>query len=303
MATLLRDPDIGRYDILAIQEPWKNPFDTTTHHPAKDKFHLCYPDKDQDSPARVCFFINKRLDHSKWHFKVESRDLCSLDLEVGTEEEQHIVIHNVYNPTQDAPERRGTLPLLDQVLELSSQHEQVIVGDFNLHHELWGGDRVKRADPNAAELITIMEDHYLTSNLAPGTITYEERDGRTTIDLCLTTPGLVDRLIRCETAADMDHDSDHLPIVTSLDLTVVQLPAKVRRNWKAIDEKALARCLQRELPPQRRPRTRTALDRYVKEVMAAISTAVEEAVPKTNPSTRSKPGWNEEGMGSIPSSA
>ncbi|KAK2922996.1 hypothetical protein FoTM2_017264 [Fusarium oxysporum f. sp. vasinfectum] len=221
MATLLRDPDIGRYDILAIQEPWKNPFDTTTHHPAKDQFHLCYPDKDRNFPARVCFFINKRLDHSRWHFR-------------------------------------------------------------------------ERADPDAAELTTIMEDYCLTSNLARGTITYEERDGRTTIDLCLTTAGLMDRLIQCEIETDMDHDSDHLPITTSLDLNTVKMIAKPRRNWKAVDEKTFTRVLQRELPPQRRSRTKTALDRHVEEVMAAITAAVDEAVPKTVPSPRSKPGWNEE---------
>ncbi|TXB96636.1 hypothetical protein FocTR4_00012187 [Fusarium oxysporum f. sp. cubense] len=176
-------------------EPWKNPFDTITHHPAKDQFHLCYPDKDQTLPARVCFFINKRLDHSRWHFEEANRDLGSLNLRLGTEEEQRIMVHNVYNPTQTATERGSTLPLLGKALEQSSQHEQIIIGDFNLHHELWGGDRVQRADPNAAELITIIEDHCLTSNLVPGTITYEERDGRTTIDLCLTTAGLVGRLV------------------------------------------------------------------------------------------------------------
>ncbi|KAF6525599.1 hypothetical protein HZS61_011394 [Fusarium oxysporum f. sp. conglutinans] len=294
MATLLRDPDIGRYDILAIQEPWKNPFDTTTHHPAKDQFHLCYPDKDQTLPARVCFFINKRLDHSRWHFEEANRDLGSLNLRLGTEEEQRIMVHNVYNPTQTATERGSTLPLLGKALEQLSQHEQIIIGDFNLHHELWGGDRVQRADPNAAELITIIEDHCLTSNLVPGTITYEERDGRTTIDLCLTTAGLVGRLIQCEIETNMDHDSDHLPIVTSLDLNIVKMMAKPRRNWKALDEKTFTRVLQRELPPQQRPRTKTALDRHVEEVMVALTVAVEEAVPTTIPSSRSKSGWNEE---------
>jgi exonuclease III len=296
MATLLRDPDIGRYDILAIQEPWKNPFDTTTHHPAKDQFHLCYPDKDQNFPARVCFFINKRLDHSRWHFREVSRDLCSLNLVLGTEEEQQIVIHNVYNPTKTATERGSTLSLLELVIERSSHHEQIIVGGFNLHRELpvWGGDRVQRADPDAAELTTIMEDYCLTSNLAPGTITYEERDGRTTIDLCLTTAGLVGRLIQCEIETDMDHDSDHLPITTSLDLNTVKMIAKPQRNWKALDEKTFTRVLQRELPPQRRSRTKTGLDRHVEEVMAAITAAVDEAVPKTAPSPTSKPGWNEE---------
>ncbi|KAG7410379.1 hypothetical protein Forpi1262_v017601 [Fusarium oxysporum f. sp. raphani] len=294
MATLLRDPDIGRYDILAIQEPWKNPFDTTTHHPAKDQFHLCYPDKDQTLPARVCFFINKRLDHSRWHFEEANRDLGSLNLRLGTEEEQRIMVYNVYNPTQTATERGSTLPLLGKALEQSSQHEQIIIGDFNLHHELWGGDRVQRADPNAAELITIIEDHCLTSNLVPGTITYEERDGRTTIDLCLTTAGLVGRLIQCEIETNMDHDSDHLPIVTSLDLNIVKMMAKPRRNWKTLDEKTFTRVLQRELPPQQRPRTKTALDRHVEEVMVALTVAVEEAVPTTIPSSRSKSGWNEE---------
>ncbi|KAH7462407.1 hypothetical protein FOMA001_g18559 [Fusarium oxysporum f. sp. matthiolae] len=70
--------------------------------------------------------------------------------------------------------------------------------------------------------------------------------------------------------------------------------AKPRRNWKALDEKTFTRVLQRELPPQRRSRTKTALDRHVEEVMAAITAAVDEAVPKTAPSPRSKPGWNEE---------
>jgi hypothetical protein len=61
-----------------------------------------------------------------------------------------------------------------------------------------------------------------------------------------------------------------------------------------MDEKAFVRCLQRELPPQRRPRAKTALDRHTEEVMAAITAAVDEAVPKTTLSPRSKPGWNKE---------
>ena len=39
MASLLWDPRIHEFDILAIQEPWRNPFTATTHHLAKDKFH------------------------------------------------------------------------------------------------------------------------------------------------------------------------------------------------------------------------------------------------------------------------
>jgi hypothetical protein len=55
MASLLRDPGTYNFDIIAIQEPWKNPYTATTHHPAKDRSHLCYPTGDTEGSARVCF--------------------------------------------------------------------------------------------------------------------------------------------------------------------------------------------------------------------------------------------------------
>jgi hypothetical protein len=104
MATLLRDPKVHEYDILAIQEPWRNPYMDTTHHPAKDIFHLCYPTAKEVGPARVCFFINKRIDHKRWRFKEYTRDICSLTIEQGEEhqEEQRLTVHNIYNPTKYA---------------------------------------------------------------------------------------------------------------------------------------------------------------------------------------------------------
>jgi exonuclease III len=63
MASMLRDPRIHEYDILAIQELWRNPFAATTHHPAKRFFYLCCLAGSEAGHARVCFFVNKRLDH------------------------------------------------------------------------------------------------------------------------------------------------------------------------------------------------------------------------------------------------
>jgi hypothetical protein len=51
MVSLLRDPEIYDFDIIAIQEPWRNPYTATTHHPAKDRFHLCYPWSEQETFA------------------------------------------------------------------------------------------------------------------------------------------------------------------------------------------------------------------------------------------------------------
>jgi hypothetical protein len=94
-----------QFDILAIQEPWANSYTPTTHHPAKDQFHLCYPRTADEGPARVCLYINKRLDHSKWQFESHGRDLCTLTLTMGQGNERQVKLHNLYNPDQTAENR------------------------------------------------------------------------------------------------------------------------------------------------------------------------------------------------------
>src|SRR5947207_467006 len=110
MTPLLHDKEILDYDILAIQEPWRNTFDNSTmHHPLKDRFHLIYPKEDK---ARVCFFVNKRLNTTSWKITHTSADMCTmitLELKTTHTQEiddyteqipspQRIHIHNVYNP-------------------------------------------------------------------------------------------------------------------------------------------------------------------------------------------------------------
>ncbi|OHW95285.1 reverse transcriptase-like protein [Colletotrichum incanum] len=121
-----------------------------------------------------------------------------------------------------------------------------------------------------------------------------EGDGRSTIDLCLFTAGLVDKLIKCGIDDDANHDSDHLPIATSLDLTVTQLQQEKKRNWKAIDETIFTKAIKRSINSLRRPRTKAALDRYVQEIVKTITTAIDKGVPMKTCSPKTRPGWNEE---------
>ncbi|UQC75196.1 zinc knuckle [Colletotrichum lupini] len=80
-------------------------------------------------------------------------------------------------------------------------------------------------------------------------------------------------MIRCEVDHDIHHDSDHLPIVTSLHLATAELQREKKRNCKAIDD--------------------SALDRYVEAIFEAVSTAIEASVPAEIPSLRSRTGWSE----------
>ena len=154
MATMLRDPRIADYDILVLQEPWRNPFSATTHHTARDIFHLCYPpDTEAECPARVCFFVNKRLDHTTWHFTSHSRDVCTVVSErLGVQAGQsRLAIHNVYNAPRSSGGLGSTFSMVQQIMEDYATEGQVVLGDFNVHHSMWGGSRVRYADREAED--------------------------------------------------------------------------------------------------------------------------------------------------------
>jgi hypothetical protein len=210
MASLLRDPGTYDFDIIAIQEPWKNPYTATTHHPAKDTFHLCYPTGDTEGSARVCFFVNKKIGQTRWRFEERTRDICSIVIDQTDDQQsqERVVIHNVYNPPKTSSNRQSVLPQVREALEHHQTNEQVLLGDFNLHHPLWGGLNREVTDPESEDLIDIIENFALHKTLLPGAVTYEGR-AQSTIDLCLVTAGLINRIVSRDDQAEGNLHSAH----------------------------------------------------------------------------------------------
>jgi hypothetical protein len=184
--------------------------------------------------------------------------------------------------------------LVVTLLETNQLDDQIALGDFNLHHRSWGGERVVREDQEAEELKTIMDRFGLTNTLHEGAITYEERNAQPTIDLCWITVDLLDRLIKSTVDRELDHDSDHFPIITILDMSIKHKNMEPKRNWKKLDEQKLCEALRQTLPQLRRPRTKTALDRYTKGLVEAIDKAIEKVLPKTRKSPKAREGWTNE---------
>lgn len=61
MISLFQNDNIFSTNIIAILEQWKNTGNITIYQPQKDTFHLFYP---KTNKARVCFFINKKIDQT-----------------------------------------------------------------------------------------------------------------------------------------------------------------------------------------------------------------------------------------------
>jgi hypothetical protein len=60
---LLQDQRVKEFDILAFQEPWRNPHMATGYNPSQSNFYLAYP---LNKLTRVCFYVNKRLPPGSW---------------------------------------------------------------------------------------------------------------------------------------------------------------------------------------------------------------------------------------------
>jgi hypothetical protein len=154
MIGLLQDPRLREYDILAVQEPWRNQDNSEGYNPASSPFHLV---EKTSKSTRTALYINKRIPLSAWDEIYKSEDL--IVIRIWTKERQAVYIYNVYNPPishsdQQLPE---VLAKLNELL-VAHQHQgdSVILGDFNLHHPLWNHTSYPRHHYIADDLLEIV---------------------------------------------------------------------------------------------------------------------------------------------------
>lgn len=106
--------------------------------------------------------------------------------------------------------------------------QHMVVGDFNLHHPVWGGLEIE-GDREAEQLLTIIDEGQLSLLLPQGSISWRARESQSTIDLALGTSSVTQRLVSCK-VKDKCHNSDHLPILTTLLLEALEATPITRRQ-------------------------------------------------------------------------
>ena len=118
--------------------------------------------------------------------------------------------------------------MLQTLLEADPRATNVVVRDFNLHHELWGGENA-RNDPRVEQLITLLTERQLQLILPPRTVTREEGGHWTTVDLVAVSPELEDFITGCGVQHHLCYNLDHLLIGTMLDIDYTVAVVKPRR--------------------------------------------------------------------------
>jgi Endonuclease-reverse transcriptase len=171
MATFLRDKKVLEAAVIAVQEPWNNSLNETTHQPAKTTHQLLYPKttgSDNPERPRVALYVAKSIDPSQWTHTAVSRDHQILRIQYKRGDAAHsLCIHNIYNEP-----RSTTFNQLDSELAKHPEAEHIVLGDMNVHHPTWGGPGTP-IESEAEHLLEIMDQHRIELTTKEGLVTWE----------------------------------------------------------------------------------------------------------------------------------
>lgn len=161
----------------------------------------------------------------------------------------------------------------------------VLVGDFNLHHPGWGGDRVAQAEKDAEILHQATSTAGMRCLLPPGLRTYsrsatDSGDFSTTIDLAFAGQRLEFRAHPTRALSVPGFDSDHRPHHTRI-FIAPNRDKEPRFNWDKANEKKYCEEVKKQLLTISCPtiRTAAAVDDYAKALVLAIYQAVRRTIP------------------------
>ena len=141
-----------------------------------------------------------------------------------------------------------------------------------------------------------MDERQLSRLLPQGSITWRAGESQSTIDLALGSPSVAQRLVSCE-VKDKSHDSDHLPILTTLLLEASKATPTTHRQWDKLDKETFQKMLITQLPkpgPAIESMEPEQMEQRIESITEALQQAIQKAVPLSRPSKWSKPGFGPE---------
>lgn len=290
MIPLLADPKLQDYNVVAIQEPWKNLFGATTLSFHCSGFHLLYKPRGN---TQVCLYINERIDPDSWEIEYGSADICTLKIKIQNNNVKSLIyIYNVYNPfptSYSSTESPSTFLEVEHALNVDAKH--ILLGDFNLHHPYWSGPSRPTQHAAVNQLLDIISKADIELTLPPSTITWEACQSYSIIDLIFLSAELIPKLEYCKTISELEQSLDHISMSTKLLLQCKATMIQPCRAWKMMDMKKLKKVLKQAPVPQAL-QTIANINTEIEKIQSFLCKVVDETIPWAKPSDWAKLFWD-----------
>ena len=293
--------------LVVLQEPAINAFNLTI---ASKDWVTIYPSThgDENNRTRSITLIRSSISTDHWtQLEFPSSDVTVVQLN-GTWGK--LTIFNIYNEgksndtikklTSFYRKNRHTLENAD-----AGTAHVLWLGDFNRHHPLWddpNDDRLftNEAMKEAEDLIEALADTGMELALPGGTPTHQHNVTKkwSRLDQVFISDHSEQILTSCDTRADLQGImTDHLPIITELDLNIGPATENPITNYREVDWDEFRKVLEVQLSKLPLPqviRTQRQLDACCETLTDAIQKTIELQVPISEITPKSKRWWTKE---------
>jgi hypothetical protein len=227
---ILDQLDTNIHLIVALQEQGYVTQTDSTYCPPG--YHLLY---EPGASTRVCFMISKTVDVADWEWVPYSKHVAALRLK---RRQCQMTIINVYSPGDEGQRPPPRLPVwsdIEKALE-EAVGEIILLGDFNAHHQRWGGLSAA-THQKSNHLLQQATERGLQLTTPPGVPTWKKGNSQSVIDLTFMSQYLQDRLEYCGTVEEWGIIPDHIPILIRLDVGPTDSRPRIQYNLQKLDEK------------------------------------------------------------------
>jgi hypothetical protein len=203
MIFMLANSKIRDYDILTIQEFWRNVCVFTSYNSFIVDFHLTYEEKDD---VKICFYINVKLNVNDWSIEHVSFNVCIIKLKIIQKNIEWIVhIQHVYNASSISYFSIKLLSSLKTMKRfLNDETKHVLLKNFNLHHSLWSKSIRFTQHVVIDQLIELFNTTHMQFCLSQSIIIWKTKKSINTIDLIFMTNRFQTCVMHCENRFDLN---------------------------------------------------------------------------------------------------
>lgn len=254
-----------------------------------------------DTRVKSVIYINNQLpSHSFSPISTNSPLIAGVTLALPS---PHPPLHllSAYIPPSQAQEMSHVKPILGNL----RPNPILLEMDSNLHHTLWNLINYQHTHHEAEDLVTLMNKAGLMLRLeagVPTSISNHARTGETMVDLQWASPECYDWATVCkiDTSSEQSHFSDHLAIVTELDLPsnpLLQVQPKSKPNWSKTNWELYQTTLSANLLPILRACAQPEqpdIDEFLANITLAIEQAIEALTPSLTIKQKSRRWWSTE---------
>lgn len=266
-----------------------------------------YPDThytDATKPLRSIIFMNANIPTNSYD-QLQFKSPNVTGVQITLDRLKFLIINVCSNcKNNDAIDEVSTFLTQKFPLEHVLHDTHVIItGDFNRHHALWEDERNAHLTSSVmviCPLLEIIDNFDLRMALPPfiPTLQAHATGNWTRPDNIWCTSHSVDLFTKCDTNLGLQGpNTDHLPIITSLDIPLPRNDPKPTPNFRTTDWKEFNEVLCTTLsahPPPTILKSERQFCRTLDSVNLSIKTAVEATVPIPKPLPYTKCWWTKD---------